>query len=238
MGGLQERQRRAEEAGTAAVPSSIRTENLCLRAWRKEDAPLLLPVLEANVTRLIGWIPRHVAAPAPLPDLEMRLSRFAADFEAARECRFAILSPDERQLFGEVDLFFRSATGRVPFDAADRLEIGYWLRSEATGRGYATEAARAMIGIGGRLPGMRHIEIRCDPRNVASAAVPRRLGFGRGEVGGGGVDGFTAGGFTAGDITAGDITAGDITAGDPTAGESTAGESTAGDLVVWVLELR
>ena len=159
------------------IPSEIRTANLYLRPWRREDAPPLLRVLEANIERLGGWIPQHVASPAPLPDLEARLAAFAADFAAARGCRYAIFSTDERQLCGEVDLFFRSRTGRVPLEAADRLEIGYWLRSEVTGRGYATEAARAMVAVGTTLPGMRHIEIRCDPRNEASAAIPRRLGF-------------------------------------------------------------
>jgi RimJ/RimL family protein N-acetyltransferase len=159
------------------IPSVIRTANLHLRSWRQEDAATLLPVLEANVARLVGWIPQHVASPAPLPEMEARLAGFAEDFAAARACRFAILSADERQVYGEVDLFFRSAAGRVPLEAADRLEIGYWLRSEATGRGYATEAARAIMALGATLPGMRHIEIRCDPRNESSAAVPRRLGF-------------------------------------------------------------
>jgi RimJ/RimL family protein N-acetyltransferase len=158
-------------------PADIRTAHLHLRPWRRKDAALLLPVLRANAARLGGWIPSHVAAPAPLPQLEDRLSGFAADFEAAREWRFAIFALDRHELYGEVDLFFRSASARVPLQSADRLEIGYWLRQEATGRGYATEAASAMIALAGTLPGMRHIEIRCDPRNAASAAVPKRLGF-------------------------------------------------------------
>lgn len=158
-------------------PPDIRTEQLHLRPWRREDAALLLPLLEANAARLVGRIPSHVASPAPLPELEDRLTRVAADFEAAREWRFAVFSPHQHKLYGEVDLFFRSAAARVPLDSADRLEIGYWLRQEVTGRGYATEATRAMIALAATLPGMQHVEIRCDPRNEASAAVPRRLGF-------------------------------------------------------------
>ena len=161
----------------ASVPAEVHTGRLFLRSWRASDAPKLLPILEANVDHLGSWIPAQVAAPAPLPDLERRLAGFAADFAAARSWRYAMLSPDGREIFGEVDLFPRSADGRVDLGSADRGEIGYWLRRDLTGNGLATEAARAMLGVAGKLPGMRRAEIHCDPRNASSAAVPRRLGF-------------------------------------------------------------
>ncbi|MGH7129701.1 MAG: GNAT family N-acetyltransferase [Planctomycetaceae bacterium] len=159
------------------VPDDLRTERLYLRTWRTSDAPRLLPILEANVDHLGSWIPAHVAAPAPLPDLERRLSEFAQDFAAARSWRYAIFSPGETELFGEVSLFPRSATARVELAEADRLEIGYWLRRDVTGRGYATEAACAMLELSVALPGIAQVEIHCDSRNVSSAAVPQRLGF-------------------------------------------------------------
>ncbi len=65
----------------------------------------------------------------------------------------------------------------MPFAAADYLEIGYWLDRQATGQGYATEAARALFDLARRVPGIAQVEIHCDPRNLPSAAVPRRLGF-------------------------------------------------------------
>ncbi|MGH8195965.1 MAG: GNAT family N-acetyltransferase [Woeseiaceae bacterium] len=159
------------------VPADLRTDRLYLRSWRTTDAALLLPALEANVDHLSNWIPAHVATPAPLPDLELRLAKFAEDFLAGRYWRYAIFPRDESDLLGEVSLFPRSAEGRVEFAAADRLEIGYWLRSDVTGKGYATESARAMLQLSLALPGIRQVEIHCDPRNVSSAAVPQRLGF-------------------------------------------------------------
>lgn len=160
-----------------SVPDEIHTGRLYLRSWRQNDAARLLPVLEANVDHLGAWIPAHVAAPAPLRELELRLASFADDFEAARSWRYAILSPDQQEVLGEVDLFPRSADGRVALAAADRAEIGYWLRSDLTGKGLATEAAQAMLDVAVALPGLTRVEIHCDPRNAPSAAVPRRLGF-------------------------------------------------------------
>jgi RimJ/RimL family protein N-acetyltransferase len=159
------------------VPIELRTERLLLRPWRPDDAAALLPVLTANHARLAPWIPARVADPAPLPALADRLAGFAADFLAAREWRYGLFTPDERRPLGEVGLYPRSAAGRVPYAEADRVEIGYWLREDATGQGLATEAARAALAVAATLPALAHVEIRCDARNAASAAVPRRLGF-------------------------------------------------------------
>ncbi|HZW90612.1 MAG TPA: GNAT family N-acetyltransferase, partial [Myxococcaceae bacterium] len=60
-------------------------------------------------------------------------------------------------------------------EAPDALEIGYWIRTDVMGRGFATEAVRALTGIG--LGQAARVEIRCDPRNARSIAVARRAGF-------------------------------------------------------------
>jgi RimJ/RimL family protein N-acetyltransferase len=162
---------------SAAVPIEIRTERLCLRPWRGEDAEGLHAILVANYEHLAPWIPPRVATPAVVPLLAERLAAFGAEFEADREWRFAMLSTDERTILGEVDLFPRSATGRVALADADRAEIGYWIRADEAGRGFVTEAVLAIVGVA-RLTGrFTHLEIRCDARNAPSAAVPRRLGF-------------------------------------------------------------
>lgn len=158
------------------VPPEHRTARLLLRRWCANDAVRLQPILEANVAHLKPWIPWRVAEPAPVERLRERLDGFASAFDEGREWRYGIFTRDTHQLLGEVGLFPRAATGRVPFEAADRLEIGYFLRNDATGQGFATEAARAALEIAMAL-GITRVEIRCDERNVPSAAVPRRLGF-------------------------------------------------------------
>ncbi|HEX9166298.1 MAG TPA: GNAT family N-acetyltransferase [Gemmatimonadales bacterium] len=159
------------------VPTVIRTERLLLRPFLAEDAPALLPVLEANQAHLSPWIPEHVWRPVPLPDLASRLEGNAVAFAADQEWRYAILSPDGTTMIGEVDLFPRAASGRVPYPEADRAEIGYWLRADMAGRGLATEAAQAMLDVARSLPRITQVVIRCDERNAPSGAVPRRLGF-------------------------------------------------------------
>lgn len=159
------------------VPTTLRTARLLLRPWSAADAAALLPVLQANVAHLGPWIPAHVATPVPLPALAERLAGFAADFAAGRAYRYALLPVHGTGVLGEVDLFPRAADGRVPLPVADHVELGYWLAADATGRGLATEAARALLDVAATLPGMTRVEIHCDAANASSAAVPRRLGF-------------------------------------------------------------
>lgn len=159
------------------VPKSIKTKRLLLRCWESDDAENLSPILQSNLKHLKEWIPERVSKPASSADLEKRLSGFKSDFISGKEWRFAIFILDEMTLLGEVSLFPRNKDGRVNFKFADRVEIGYWLRSDVTGKGYATEASEGMFNLSKSLKGIKLVEIRCDAENVPSAAVPKRLGF-------------------------------------------------------------
>lgn len=62
-------------------------------------------------------------------------------------------------------------------DPAQELEIGWRLLPAHWGRGYATEAARAMIDFGFRELGAPRLFSIADPRNIASTRVMDRLGM-------------------------------------------------------------
>ena len=161
-------------------PERIETSRLLLRRWRTADAAPLLAALDANVAHLEPWIPWAVAEPLPIPQMEARLAGYANDFDARRAWLYGIFASGgaaEGALLGGAGIYPRDGTRRVPATDADRAELGYWLRADVTGRGYATEAARALLDAALALPFASCIEIRCDPRNEPSAAVPRKLGF-------------------------------------------------------------
>lgn len=58
-----------------------------------------------------------------------------------------------------------------------RFEIGYWIRSSFEGRGYVSEAVRALTRFALRSLGAQRIEIHCSHRNVRSQRVAERCGF-------------------------------------------------------------
>jgi RimJ/RimL family protein N-acetyltransferase len=57
------------------------------------------------------------------------------------------------------------------------FEIGYWVHAAHTRRGYATAAVVALTSVAVAQPGISFVEIHHDRANLASAAVPRKLGF-------------------------------------------------------------
>jgi RimJ/RimL family protein N-acetyltransferase len=159
------------------IPKSIKTDRLHLRCWKIEYAEELLPILKSNVEHLNGWIPERVSKPVPLKDLRERLSGYENDFISGKAWRFAMFTLKDKVLLGEVDLFPRNESGRANFESADSMEIGYWLRSDETGKGYATEGSQAMMNIASSIPKIKRIEIHHDKANLPSAEIPKRLGF-------------------------------------------------------------
>jgi RimJ/RimL family protein N-acetyltransferase len=62
-------------------------------------------------------------------------------------------------------------------DPAGPLETGWRLRQDAWGQGYASEAARHMVGWAFKTRGPALVCAVCDPENKASSTVMERLGM-------------------------------------------------------------
>jgi RimJ/RimL family protein N-acetyltransferase len=149
-------------------PKSITTERLLLRPWRVSEAARLKAVIDENLEHLRAWMPWAMDEPSTLDVIAARIEKFAGEFAAGIAGGYTIFTPDEATVLG--------GAGLHPLDE-DGAEVGYWLARAHTGRGYATEAARALTEVAFGLPGLDRVQIRCDPLNERSAAVPRRLGF-------------------------------------------------------------
>ena len=100
--------------------------------------------------------------------------RFLADSDEGwrRGTRFEYAIRDrDAQLLGGVGLMQRIGPGG--------LELGYWVHAEHTHRGVASRAAAALTEAALALRAITHVEVHHDEANVASGAVPARLGFSR-----------------------------------------------------------
>jgi RimJ/RimL family protein N-acetyltransferase len=75
-------------------------------------------------------------------------------------------------LIGEVSLIWRSFEAR-------QGEIGWIFHPDYHGRGYATEAARALFDLGFKGADLHRIFARCDARNDSSWRLMERLGMRR-----------------------------------------------------------
>lgn len=152
----------------AALPEVILAGDLELRRWRKESLDALMSAIRLSQPELACWLPWADPIPTVEAELEFLRGREAA-FDADEDWGFSIFERGTRELVG--------AAGLHPKDQGV-AEIGYWVRTDRTRRGYATAAARSLTDAAFRyLPAICRIVIRMDRANTASAAIPPKLGF-------------------------------------------------------------
>jgi len=139
-----------------------RTERLTLRPGWTEDAPALFAAMghEAVVRNL---------SRAPWPYTLRDAEAFVAGWRGDAGPTFLIFAHDG----GRCDLI--GGIGIGPFDDQANV-LGYWITPAAWGRGYATEAGRAVLDIAATL-GIGRVEAGHYVDNPASGTVLRRLGF-------------------------------------------------------------
>lgn len=147
----------------------IETERTVLRCWQPQDAPLLSAAIEASAAHLQEWMPWAKNEPIGLDERVALLRRFRADFDRDEGYIYGIFNRDESAVLG--------GTGLHKRDEGNCLEIGYWIHVGQIGRGLATEISAALTKAAFALHGVEWVEIRCDPNNVRSSAVPRKLGY-------------------------------------------------------------
>src|SRR5690606_29767801 len=124
------------EPGADAQPV-LRTDRLRLRPFTPADAP--------GVQRLAGDPEVSATAldlPHPFEDgmAEAWIRAHPEQFATGTLAAFAIESSEGAELYGAVGLMIEPTHRRV--------ELGYWLGTAYWGRGYATEAAGAVIRYG------------------------------------------------------------------------------------------
>lgn len=135
------------------------------------DCAELVEAVNASLHELRPWMP-WAQEPATEASIEEFLTGSERAWDVREEFQFAIRGQrGERAdaLLGFCGLHRRIGSGG--------LEIGYWVRSDCTGRGVATSAARALTESALGLEGVSRVEIHCDAANLASAAIPPKLGY-------------------------------------------------------------
>lgn len=147
----------------------IHTRRAIIRCREPIDAPLLKTTLEANFEHLHPWMPWATSGPQDLQERLDWIRHRRADFDQGKDFVFAILNPDESLVLGGSGLHTRLGP--------DAREIGYWIHHDYINQGLATEVAAALTKVAFEIDQVNRVEIHCDPLNVRSAAIPRKLGY-------------------------------------------------------------
>ncbi|MCR4267868.1 GNAT family N-acetyltransferase [Nitratireductor sp. ZSWI3] len=138
------------------------TERLVLRIPRDDDVTELVEL--ANNRRLAEMLAR-MPHPYRLMDANAFLTRVRHG--AASGCTYAITLSESGAFIG--------CAGLEPREHG--LEIGYWIGEPYWGRGYATEAAHALVDLAFRATDIDRLNVSCRVTNSASRRVIHKCGF-------------------------------------------------------------
>lgn len=150
-------------------PDRLETQRLTLRPPGLRDARAIAKAVNASAADLGEWMP-WARETYGLQDAVAFVEAAARKLRAEEEFTTVIVTRQRRTFAGCCTLSVRD--WQVP-----KFEIGYWLRTDQVGRGYVTEAARALTELAFASLGAARVEIRIDDGNQRSWAVAERLGF-------------------------------------------------------------
>jgi ribosomal-protein-serine acetyltransferase len=144
----------------------IRTGRLVLEPIGPEHAEALWAGTEASLPELERWMLWAVGATKE--GTETFAAEAERDWAEGTGFHFSILQDGD--LVGALGLEVKVPINRIG-------EIGYWVRSDRAGRGFAAEAGEAVVAFGFDVVGLYRIELRAGVENPRSQRVAEKLGF-------------------------------------------------------------
>ena len=151
------------------APVALATPRLDLLAPEPARSGEMVTALAETHEALHRWMEWAVRVPT-VGEQQARMVESRARFLAAEEHNWMLIERASGRLLGMCGL------PRPRWDEAT-LEIGYWIRTSAQGRGYVTEAVTAVTEMCFDALGARRVEVRMSDANRASWRVAERAGF-------------------------------------------------------------
>jgi RimJ/RimL family protein N-acetyltransferase len=146
-------------------PDVIATRRLLLRRPKSADAVAKYEYgRDPEVARYMDWVPH-----ASLADAVAFVEDAASRWDSGEEYSWVITVRPDNRAIGSVACHVRGHAA----------ELGYVLSRDYWGRGYATEAAEAVLEWAATLEGVFRIWATCDIENAASVRVLEKIGMSR-----------------------------------------------------------
>lgn len=147
----------------------IETKRLVVRCWDIKDAALLQASAAESKEHLLPFMPWAENEPETLEQKVERMRSFRGRFDKNEDYVYGIFNQDESRAVGGTGLHTRLS--------GNALEIGYWMHRDFIKKGLVTESTSALTKVAFEVYKVDRMEIHCSVENLASAAVPRKLGY-------------------------------------------------------------
>jgi RimJ/RimL family protein N-acetyltransferase len=150
-------------------PSEFTTDRLLIRMPMPGDGPAVYDAVTASLEELKPWLP-FANHEQTLEGVEANLRESHAQFLKREDLRLLVFLKETGEFIAS------SGLHRINWDIP-KFEIGYWIDTRHSGKGYITEAVYGITRFAFEELAANRVEIRCDPNNVKSRAVAERLSY-------------------------------------------------------------
>jgi ribosomal-protein-serine acetyltransferase len=151
------------------LPTELQGERIVLRPLVPADGPAMIAAIEESRVELDAWMDWPPAMRTEDDGVDYCI-RMAAEWLRRDSLNVGIFDASTGRYLGNTG--FHTIKWRLR-----AFEIGYWLRTSATGHGYMTEAVQLLLALAFEHLDARRVTILCDATNNRSSAIPVKLGF-------------------------------------------------------------
>ncbi|ARI77161.1 GNAT family N-acetyltransferase [Halobacillus mangrovi] len=151
------------------IQTNIETDRLLLRIPLPGDGNVVNDAIKNSVTELRPWLGFVQEVPSP-EETEANTREAHAKFLLRENLRYLVFLKDTKEFVGSTG--FHNIDWKVR-----KLEIGYWINSIYSGKGYMTESVDALTEFALVNLQFARVEIRCESDNYRSRAIPEKLDY-------------------------------------------------------------
>jgi len=150
-------------------PTEFYSDRLCIRMPQKDDGAKIYESIIASKDDFINWLP-FANGELSVENSENNIREGISDFIARKDLRLLVFLKDTDTLIAS------SGLHRIDW-SVPKFEIGYWIDSRYSGKGYMTEAVKRIVQFAFEDLQANRLEICCDSNNLKSKRIPERIGF-------------------------------------------------------------
>lgn len=156
------------------MPEYFETERLLVRSpligkAEIHDYVIVNEAIRESLDELRLFLPFAQVVPTLL-ETEINLQQARLDFLKRTQFRYLIFLKESAQFIGVASL------QAIDYQVK-KCELGYWIHSHCSGKGYMTEAVQELVRLGFEQLDFKRIALQCERTNWKSRALAERLGF-------------------------------------------------------------
>jgi len=153
------------------IPSVVQGERVVLRVPQVSDYGPWAELRAESRAHLQPWEPTWPRDDLGRTAFKRRVRHYQREARADQGYAFLIFDAADERLVGGI------ALTNVQRGVTQSASLGYWLGRSQLGRGYMTDAVRALVGFGFGALRLHRLEAATQPANAPSIRVLERNGF-------------------------------------------------------------